>query len=115
MHDRAATHNSIRVPPALVQLLPQQDRLSLNLWGGKLRRLISVMRTMGSIVAWAHLRAGGRQGSANADAWIAYGRSAAQWGAALLDYAQAYHAQVLADWQQYATAYRAALAARQAA
>ena len=98
----------------LKELLPQQDRLSLDLWGGKLRRLASVMRTMGGIVAWAHLRAGGRQGSANADAWIAYGHSAGQWRAALLDYAQAYHAQVLADWQQYATAYRAALQARSA-
>lgn len=48
----------------LKELLPQQDRLSLNLWDGKLRRLESVMRTMGSIVAWAQLRSGGRQGAA---------------------------------------------------
>lgn len=44
----------------LKELLPQQDRLSLDLWGGKLRRLESVMRTMGGIVAWSHLRSGGR-------------------------------------------------------
>ena len=96
----------------LKELLPQQDRLSLNLWNGKLRRLESVMRTMGSIVAWAHLRSGGRQGSATADEWIDYGRDVASWRGALMDYAQAYHGQVLADWKQYAEAYRAALKAR---
>lgn len=96
----------------LKELLPQQDRLSLNLWGGKLRRLESVMRTMGGIVAWAHLRSGGRQGSASADEWIAYGHSAAQWRSTLLDYAQTYHGQVVADWKQYAAAFREALRAR---
>ncbi|MRW91632.1 DUF2252 domain-containing protein [Duganella sp. FT80W] len=98
----------------LKELLPQQDRLSLNQWGGKLRRLESVMRTMGAIVAWSHLRSGGRQGSATADQWIAYGRHAAQWRAGLLDYARAYHAQVVADWRQYAADYRAALKGRAA-
>lgn len=92
----------------LKELLPQQDRLALEQWGGKLRRLESVMRTMGGIVAWSHLRSGGRQGSANADAWIDYGRNAAQWRAGLLDYARSYHRQVVADWRQYAAAYRAA-------
>ncbi|MYM25959.1 DUF2252 domain-containing protein [Duganella sp. FT135W] len=92
----------------LRELMPQDDRLSLNLWGGKLRRLESVMRTMGGIVAWAHLRSGGRQGSACADEWIAYGRNAAQWRPALLEYAQVYRGQVVADWKQYAAAYRAA-------
>ncbi|WP_395398786.1 DUF2252 family protein [Pseudoduganella sp. UC29_106] len=47
----------------LKELLPQQDRLSLNLWDGKLRRLESGMRTKGSIVAWAQLRSGSRQGA----------------------------------------------------
>jgi len=96
----------------LKELLPQQDRLSLNQWGGQLRRLESVMRTMGGIVAWAHLRSGGRQGSACADEWIDYGLRAAQWRSPLLDYAQAYHGQVVADWKQYAAAYRAAVLAR---
>lgn len=96
----------------LKELLPQQDRLSLNLWNGKLRRLESVMRTMGGIVAWAHLRSGGRQGSATADAWIDYGRDVARWRGALMEYAQSYHGQVLADWNQYADAYRAALKSR---
>jgi len=96
----------------LKELLPQQDRLSLERWGGKLRRLESVMRTMGSIVAWSHLRSGGRQGSAIADEWIAYGHNGKQWRPALIDYAQTCHQQVLADWKQYASAYRAALQAR---
>jgi len=90
----------------LKELMPQQDRLSLQLWNGKLRRLESVMRTMGEMVAWAHLRSGGRQGSACADAWIDYGRSAASWRAGLLDYAQSYRSRVVADWSSYAAAYR---------
>jgi uncharacterized protein (DUF2252 family) len=95
----------------LRELLPQQDRLSLALWDGKLRRLESVMQTMGGIVAWAHLRGGGQQGSACADEWIDFGRNSTQWRPFVLDYAQAYHEQVVADWKQYAAAYRAAVRA----
>jgi uncharacterized protein (DUF2252 family) len=97
----------------LKELLPQQDRLSLNLWNGKIRRLEGVMRTMGGIVAWAHLRSGGREGSASTDEWIAHGRRAAHWQPALLDYARAYQSQVLADWRAYAHAFHAAERAAQ--
>ncbi|WP_242404513.1 DUF2252 domain-containing protein [Janthinobacterium agaricidamnosum] len=96
----------------LKELLPDQDRLSLDLWNGKIGRLEGVMHAMGSLVAWDHLRSSGRQGSANADAWIAFGRDAKAWRGDLLEYAMAYHQQVLSDWHIYAKAYRAATKAR---
>jgi uncharacterized protein (DUF2252 family) len=96
----------------LQELQPSQDRLSLESWGGKLRRLGGVMQTMGSIVGWAHLRAGGYQGSACADEWISFGSTAADWRDALLDSAQAYRQQVNSDWKEYSTAYRTATKAQ---
>jgi uncharacterized protein (DUF2252 family) len=93
----------------LKELLPDQDRLSLELWNGKLRRLEGVMQTMGSIVAWAHLRSGGRQGSACADEWINFGSTAAEWRSEMLDYAQTYRQQVITDWRRYAAAFQAAM------
>lgn len=95
----------------LRELLPDQDRLKLELWNGKLRRLKGVMQTMGSIVAWAHLRSSGRQGSACADEWIKFGSSAAAWRPELLDYAQTYRQQVITDWKEYSQAYRTAVKA----
>lgn len=93
----------------LKELLPSQDRLALNLWNGKLRRLEGVMQTMGVVVAGAHLRSGGRQGSATADEWIAFGAAAASWRSPLLDYAQAYTRQVISDWQEFSADYRTTL------
>ena len=89
----------------LKELLPSQDRLALNLWNGKLRRLEGVMKAMGEIVAWAHLRSGGRQGSATADEWIAFGARAGTWRAPLLDYAQTYAQQVTSDWRDFSDSY----------
>lgn len=90
----------------LKELLPSQDRLALEHWNGKLRRLEGVMQTMGQVVAWAHLRSGGRQGSANTDEWIAFGESASSWRTSLLAYAQTYAQKVIKDWQEFATEYK---------
>lgn len=92
---------------ALKELLPSQDRLALELWNGKLRRLEGVMKTMGELVAWAHLRAGGRQGSATADEWSDFGAQAGTWRSPLLDYALGYAPRVIADWQTFSADYRA--------
>jgi uncharacterized protein (DUF2252 family) len=89
----------------LKELLPSQDRVALELWNKKLRRLEGVMKTMGAVVAWAHLRSSGRQGSATADEWIAFGAEAARWRNELLDYAQSYANQVLEDWSHFAAAF----------
>ena len=97
----------------LQELLPTQDRLALDMWGGKPQRLEGVMRNMGEVLAWGQLRAAGRQGAADAEALIAYAGNAKAWRHALLAYAQGYRKQVFADWKQYKTAFQAADKARE--
>ncbi|MES3024810.1 MAG: DUF2252 domain-containing protein [Pseudomonadota bacterium] len=92
----------------LQELLPSQDRLALDSWGGKPQRLEGVMLSMGEILAWGQLRAGGRAGSADADAWIAHAADANSWRAPLLAYAHGYRDQVIADWKQYRSAFQTA-------
>lgn len=84
----------------LRELQPLQDKVRLNLWDGKLRRLEKVMKAMGKITAWDQLRSGGRQGSAIADDLIQYGR-VPHWRSALLDYAKDYSAQVEEDYRAF--------------
>lgn len=88
----------------LRELMPTQDRLSLEHWHGKFRRLEKVMEAMGELVAWSHLRSGGRQGSAIADQWIEFG-SRSDWQRPLLDDAVEYSRQVLDDWRRFAEAF----------
>ncbi len=88
------------VPFVLSGLQPSQDRVSLDLWNGKLRRLERVLETMGEITAWAQLRSGGRQKSAIADELIAFSQDA-DWRSPLLDYAQSYAQQVTEDYQEF--------------
>ena len=84
----------------LRELQPLQDKVRLNLWHGKLRRLEKVMKTMGAITAWDQLRSGGRQGSAIADELIQYG-AYSDWRSALVDYAQTYAIQVEEDYRTF--------------
>lgn len=85
----------------LRELLPSQDRLHLELWNGKLRRLENAMQTMGKLVAWGHLRSSGRQGSAMADDLIAFANDHASWRMPLLQFAEDYSIQVVKDWQDF--------------
>ena len=96
----------------LRELMPSEDRLALQLWHGKLRRLERVMQTMGELVAWGHLRAGGCEGSATADEWIAFGSRHETWRGPLLEYAQGYAQQVIGDWQAFADHHRTANGAK---
>jgi len=89
----------------LKELLPSQDRVALDQWNGKVRRLEGVIQTMGQVVAWAHIRSSARQGSATADEWIAFGNNAIAWRSALMDYAQTYAQQVSKDWQAFRADY----------
>jgi uncharacterized protein (DUF2252 family) len=82
------------------ELLPDSDRLHLELWNGKLRRLENVMHAMGKVMAWGHLRSGGRQGSAIADEWIAFA-ARSDWRSPLLEYADGYARQVVTDWNEF--------------
>jgi uncharacterized protein (DUF2252 family) len=85
-------------------LQPTQDRLALEGWNGKLRRLEQVIRSMGEIVAWSHLRSGGRAGSAIADEWIIFGNER-DWQSPLLKYAMSYAPRIEADWKIYCREY----------
>ncbi len=84
----------------LKELMPQQDRLELRHWNGKLQRLQKVVHAMAELVAWQHMRTGGWQGSAVADQWQTFGRQKA-WRRPLLQYAQAYSRQVESDWLSF--------------
>ncbi len=84
----------------LRELQPTQDRLSLNQWNGKIRRLEKVMGSMGELVAWGQLRSGGRQGSAIADELIAFAEKS-HWQEPLLTYAQDYSQRVEADYREF--------------
>ncbi|MEI6544623.1 MAG: DUF2252 domain-containing protein [Methylococcales bacterium] len=83
------------------ELLPDSDRLHLESWNGKLRRLEKVMIAMGKVVAWGHLRSGGRQGSAIADDWIAFADRNSDWRNPLLEYGVSYSEQVESDWKVF--------------
>jgi uncharacterized protein (DUF2252 family) len=60
------------LPCILRGLQPSEDRVAIGEWGEKLDRLKEVVTTMGHILAWDHLRASGRSGSARADELIAF-------------------------------------------
>jgi len=82
------------------ELMPQQDRLHLRHWNGKLPRLHKVVQAMAELVAWQHLRTGGWQGSAIADQLQAFGRQT-DWQQPLLEYALTYTRQVRLDWLSF--------------
>jgi len=85
-------------------LQPSQDRLALEKWNGKLKRLEHVIGSMGEIIAWSHLRSGGRSGSAITDDWIKFGKQR-DWQSSLLDYATAYASVIAVDWEIYCAEY----------
>lgn len=91
-------------PFVLKGLQPTQDRLALAEWNGKFKRLEQVIRSMGQLAAWSHLRSGGRAGAAIADEWVAFGLRR-DWQQPLLEYAVGYARQVRRDWQEYSSEY----------
>ena len=84
----------------LRELLPSQDRLRLSQWNGELSRLEDLMSCIGKIVAWGHMRGGGREGAANLEEHIAYATKS-DWRESLLKYALDYSAQVKSDWMAF--------------
>ena len=91
-------------PFVLKGLQPTSDRLALEKWNGKIKRLELVIQSMGEVVAWSHLRSGGRSGAAIADEWIKFG-SNRDWQSPILAYAKQYAAQIEADWKKYSKEY----------
>jgi uncharacterized protein (DUF2252 family) len=84
----------------LRELQPTQDRLSLASWNRSLEQLQGVMTTMGEVVAWSHLRSGGRQGAAVADQWVAFAGET-DWSRAVLDFSVEYSRKVVRDWMEF--------------
>ena len=88
----------------LRELQPVEDRLVLASIQGQTRHLHSAIRSMGHIVAWAQLRATGRDGSATVDTLRAFARTPG-WRAALLSYAERYVRQVEEEYRQFVVAH----------
>lgn len=85
-------------------LQPTADRLALPGWNGKFKRLEQVVRSMGEIVAWSHLRSSGRKGSAITDEWMDFGRRQ-DWQVRLLKLAAKQAEKIGSDWKRYAREY----------
>lgn len=81
-------------------LQPSQDKLDLSAWNNKFKRLERVISSMGELIAWSHLRSGGRAGSAITDEWVDFGRRT-NWQTPLIEYALAYSANVENDWKMF--------------
>ena len=85
-------------------LQPVEDRINLNRNQHSDQDLQKTMATLGRIVASAHLRSTGRDGSAIADELIAYGQKR-KWKNKLLKAAQECAQQVENDWGVYCEAF----------
>lgn len=88
----------------LRDLQPSQDRVELARARGQRQHAENLMAVMGQCLAWAHLRATGRQGSATADELIDFGASHG-WRDKVLDAAADAAEQVKRDWKMFAAAY----------
>ncbi len=86
-------------------LQPSEDRISLCAPTATLFGIREAICTMATIVASAHLRAAGRQGSAIADELVAFGASASSWAKPLLATGQSAAQRVESDWKTYASAF----------
>jgi uncharacterized protein (DUF2252 family) len=84
----------------LRELQPSEDRVDLDNWQGKLRRLDKVIQTMAEVVAWGQLRSTERQGSAIADDLIGFA-GAVEWRDSLLRYGKVYADQVETGYQEF--------------
>ncbi len=88
-------------------LQPSADRVALDDESVTFEQISGVVSQMGRIVGWAHLRSSGLQGSATADALVAFGASRKGWQAQLLEAAQQCARQTVDDWNTYVAAYDA--------
>lgn len=75
------------------------DHLKISKWD-KFEESQELMQTLGQVMAWSHLRGGGRQGAAIADELIDFANTSS-WQEEVLEYAQTYSQQVSQDWQEF--------------
>ena len=93
-------------PYVVRELQPTADRLNLANATRNMAEFREAVLIMAKLAAWAELRATGRQGSATADALIAYAKDPAV-SASVLASARAMATITQADWEEYAGAYKA--------
>lgn len=86
-------------------LQPSEDRVALDDPDVTFEQIRDVVTQMGRVVASAQLRSAGLQGSANADALIAFGSARKTWQKSLLNTAQRCGVQNDADWKEFSSAY----------
>ena len=85
-------------------LQPSEDRINLNHNEHSMQELHKTMVCLANIVASAHIRSSGRDGSATADQLIAYSLKR-KWKSKLLSAAQECAQQVARDWDTFCAAY----------
>jgi len=84
----------------LRELQPVKDRLALEHWNHEIRRLEGAIRTMGQILAWAHLRGSAHQGADTPDVLVELAHDR-RWPAHAVEYATRYARKVERDWQTF--------------
>ena len=82
----------------LKEAQPTSDKVDLVGWQGTIEDLRRLVHTMGQLVAWSHLRASGREGSAIADQFIDFGEQN-RWRRELLELAEEMAPRVEEDWR----------------
>ena len=101
-----STTNFQGVPYVVKEMQPTADKIDFLLIRERYKDLACVIEDMALLTASAQLRSAGRQGSAIADALIAFGKEEG-WQQGILDYAEAYAGKVREDYAEYFKAYKA--------
>ncbi len=83
---------------ALRELMPSEDRVEISKASN--RKFSEHVASLGQVVAWGHLRSGGRYGSATLDELIHFG-GLRSWRSKLVRYAIEYAAHVRKDWGSF--------------
>ena len=89
----------------LRELMPGEDRVDVA--QASTPKFIEHAKSLGQVVAWGHLRSGGRLGSATIDALIHFGERRA-WRSAIARYAVDYAGRVRKDWEKFCREYQPA-------
>lgn len=88
------------------EMQPTADKINFATLENRFDDMSAVLENMGLLTASAQLRSSGRQGSANADDLMVFGRDVS-WIGPIIEYASQYANQVKADYDNYLAAYKA--------
>jgi len=95
-------------PYVIKQMQPSEDKINFDNLDGRYAEIERVAHDMAVLTASAHLRSGGREGSAIADELIGFGENE-QWANALLNYVEKYTTQVKKDYNAFMVDYKKGL------